>query len=85
MISLDSGSPQATIHLDMGGKGVGARIQKAREDKGWTQSELARRAEIHRVSLANIERGAKVPSLATLIRLAKVLRVPLSSLLKGGL
>lgn len=47
-----------------------------------SQTALATRAGIHRVSLANIERGAKVPTLATLSRLASALRVPVGRLLQ---
>lgn len=78
---LDSGSQKATMP-SMGG--VGARIQGLREKRDWSQAELARRAGIHRVSLANIERGAKLPSLRSLERLAKALGVPIARLLKGG-
>ena len=83
MISLDNGSPEATISLSM--EGVGARIGALRERRRWSQEELARRAKIHRVTLADIERGAAQPTLATLSQLARALRVPLARLLpKGG-
>jgi XRE family transcriptional regulator, regulator of sulfur utilization len=62
-------------------KDIGPRIAKARELRGWSQEELARRASVHRVSLANVERGARQPTLATLERLAKALGVPLVKLL----
>lgn len=83
MISLDNGSLRATITLGM--EGAGARIKRERERRDWSQAELARRAGIHRVTLADLERGASQPSLDTLLALAEALRVPLTRLLpKGG-
>ena len=63
-------------------KDVGQRIARLREQRGITQEALADKAGIHRVSLANIERGAKQPTLDSLERLAKALRVSLLDLLK---
>ena len=58
------------------------QIKTLRARRKLSQEALADKAGIHRVSLANIERGAKTPTLDTLARLAKALRVPLSRLLK---
>jgi transcriptional regulator with XRE-family HTH domain len=65
------------------------QIKALRERRKLSQEALADRAGIHRVSLANIERGAKVPTLDTLERLSKALQVPLGRLVavkgkKGG-
>jgi transcriptional regulator with XRE-family HTH domain len=61
---------------------VGIRIAFHREKRGLTQEELARKAWVHRVTIANIERGAESPTLDTLQRIAKALRLPMSDLLK---
>ena len=58
------------------------RIKEARGRKGMSQEEVASKAGIHRVTLANIERGAKAPTLDTLERLAKALELPLRKLLE---
>ncbi len=60
------------------------QIRKLRARRKLSQEALADKAGIHRVSLANIERGAKTPTLDTLARLAKALRVPLHRLLALG-
>ncbi len=65
------------------------QIKAFRERRKLSQEALADKAGIHRVSLANIERGVKLPTLDTLDRLAKALRVPLGRLVavkgkKGG-
>ena len=54
---------------------IGRNVQRRRERRGWTQEELAARVGLHRVSLAQIERGRSRPSLDMLERLARALRV----------
>jgi len=46
------------------------------------QEDLATKAHLHRVSLANIERGAKQPTLETLDRIARALDVTLVDLVR---
>ncbi len=79
--ALDNGSLQATMTLDLGA--LGMRIKKLRERRKLSQEALAARAGIHRVSLANVERGAKQPTLDTLERLARALGVPVARFLSG--
>ena len=61
---------------------MAARIVSLREQRGWSQEHVARRAGIHRVTLANIERGVKQPTLDTLDRLARALGIKLTDLVK---
>ena len=65
----------------MSPKRLGVTIKRERDRKGWTQEELARKVPIHRVYLAQIESAAKVPSIATLEKIAKALRVNIAKLL----
>ena len=58
------------------------RVKQLRETKGLTQAALAKRANLHRVYVAQIEAQTKVPSLAALERLAKALGVPVTALLE---
>ena len=48
-------------------------IRRAREDLGWTQSELARRAGIDQADLSRIERGATDPRWSTVNRISQAL------------
>ncbi len=58
-------------------------LRTLREEKGWTQEELAGKARVERSYLTKLETDAKVnPSLAVLKRLAKALRVPVTELLE---
>jgi transcriptional regulator with XRE-family HTH domain len=62
---------------------IGHRLRSRREDLGWTQAELARRCDLHKAYIGFVERGERNVSLINLRRIAKVLRVRLSDLLKG--
>lgn len=55
---------------------IGKNVQRIRKEKGMTQDELARKADMSYATLAKIEIGmVKNPTIMTLIKLAKVLRV----------
>ena len=54
-----------------------------RNKKGWTQEVLAKKAGMHRVSIAQIESGRRMdPALSTRKKLAQALRVKLMSLVE---
>ena len=57
------------------------RIREARKRAGLTQEQLAAKAGITQSHLSRLELGKYVPTLATLERLARALRIPLSELL----
>jgi len=63
-------------------KRVGANVRKWRQARGLTQGTLAERVGISRVFLAYVEGHQKTPSLATLERLARVLKVTMADLVK---
>lgn len=50
-------------------------IRERREQLGISQSELARRCDIKRSTLCDIEKGRINPSIETAIKIAKVLDV----------
>lgn len=54
------------------------RIVKLREQKGWTQIDLAKKVGITRQSLASIERGKYSLSLELAFKISRVLEVPLN-------
>jgi transcriptional regulator with XRE-family HTH domain len=57
-------------------------LKAAREKKGLTQDGLAKRAELKKPYISQLENGVrKNPSLAALQRLAKALGVPVTELL----
>ena len=61
---------------------MGKVIKGMREKRGLTQEALAKAAGITRVYVAKIEAGEKVPSIPTLQKLAKALKVKVGKLLE---
>ena len=62
---------------------VGRRIRVLRKKRGYTQENLASRAEIARESLSRIELGKREAGLYILQRLAKALDVNVRDLFEG--
>jgi transcriptional regulator with XRE-family HTH domain len=63
------------------GKAVGRRIREQRELSGLTQRELSYRCGLDVITVSRIERGARLPSLSTLILLAKALQTDAGTIL----
>lgn len=51
-------------------------LQTLRESRGWSRSELARRAHMHPVTVGVIESGRLVPYPGQLAKLARALSLP---------
>lgn len=60
---------------------LGKRIVMLREQKGWSQSDLARACNKDRQAIEKLENGKVNPTLYTLLELANALEVSLSELL----
>ena len=61
---------------------VGENIKRLREGAGLTQQELADKVGVGRTWIAQIERGAKCPSIVFSAELAQVLGCSIDELLK---
>lgn len=59
----------------------GQKMQKVRQDQGVTQEELAAKLSMHRTYIGLIERGQRNPTVRTLYKITKVLKVSASELL----
>lgn len=57
------------------------KIKEARESKGLTQAEVAKKAGIHSNSYAKIERGVSSPKGVSLTKIAKALGIKASEIL----
>ncbi len=62
-------------------KKFGNNVKTLRLEKGWTQEELARRADLHRTYIGSIERFERNVSLLNVERIAKALSVNIKDLL----
>ncbi len=56
--------------------------RRLREQRGWSQDELAKRAGVSNVHICTIEKGTRNPSLDVLGRIAEALGVTASELLR---
>ena len=61
--------------LDVGST-VRNRVRELREERGWTQQELARMAGVSRQSINSIERDRYVPSLPLALTFARLFACP---------
>ncbi|MDI3462138.1 MAG: hypothetical protein OJF50_000959 [Nitrospira sp.] len=61
-------------------KKLAIRIRQLREKEGLTQSMLAKRSGVSHGYLARLEIGMHDPSLSTLVKLAKTLKVRVAEL-----
>lgn len=59
---------------------VGLAVQRHRKAKGWSQEELADRAELHRTYVSGVERGVRNPTVTVLEKLAQALEVTIGEL-----
>lgn len=59
----------------------GQKLQKVRQSKGITQEELAAMLSMHRTYIGLIERGERNPTVRTLYKIAKALKVPADKIL----
>ena len=63
-------------------KKIGQRIVELREQKGWSQSDLARACNKDRQAIEKLENGKVNPTLYTLLENANALDISLSKLVE---
>jgi transcriptional regulator with XRE-family HTH domain len=61
---------------------IGQRIKAVRMKRGWSQEQLAKRAQISRGYLARLEIGRHDPAISTVEKLARALHVKITAFLK---
>lgn len=59
----------------------GDKLQKVRKSQSISQEELAAKLSMHRTYIGMVERGERNPTIRTLYKLAKALKVEASDLL----
>lgn len=60
---------------------IGRRIRTLREQRGWSQAQLAHNARIAQATVSRMEAGKKIPRLTTLVIVATSLGTTLNDLL----
>lgn len=56
---------------------LGAKLRAARENRGWSQEELASRCGLHRTYIGSVERGEYNVTILTLMRISKKVGITL--------
>lgn len=59
---------------------ISDKVKKLRDAARWSQSELARRAEVTGAAISQIEKGRRIPSMVVTRKLAETLNVSVSEL-----
>lgn len=60
---------------------IGKRVKKLRDERGWSEEKLARKADLSRQTIRNVEAGVGLPKLETLELIADAFEVSLAFLL----
>ena len=64
-------------------KKIGEAIRRYRKSASFTQEMLAEKVDLNPKYIGEIERGEKIISIEALMRIARVVDVPVSDFLKG--
>lgn len=64
---------------------IGLRLKEARLKKGFTQKDLSNISGIHIVYISEIERGSKMPSINTFIKIIEALNISADYILRNNI
>jgi transcriptional regulator with XRE-family HTH domain len=62
---------------------LGENLRKVREERGWSQEELAFKAGVHRTYVGGVERGEYNVTVLTLRKFTKTLGITVQDALRG--
>ena len=66
--------------MDIRGR-FGLNVRRIREERAWSQEELADRSGLHRTYISGVERGVRNPTITVAAKIASALGVTLGILL----
>ena len=64
---------------------IGRRLREVRLEKGYTQQAIVKKADIGSMYLSEIERGLKMPSLSSFVKIVEALEVSADYILRDEL
>jgi transcriptional regulator with XRE-family HTH domain len=56
---------------------LGKRIKQLRQQRGWSQTQLSKKLNVHQKQISGYERGIHSPSIELLVRMAELFNVSL--------
>jgi transcriptional regulator with XRE-family HTH domain len=74
------GAAKPAVELD---RSFGPNLRRRRKQKGYSQEELAERAEVHRTEVGLLERGERDPGFNVIVKLAGALGIAPGELFVG--
>ncbi|MCE1236105.1 MAG: helix-turn-helix transcriptional regulator [Hyphomicrobiales bacterium] len=60
---------------------LGRNLRRLRQERGWSQEDLAHESGLHRTYVSDLERVARNPTITVVDRLARTFGVPVGQLL----
>ena len=60
---------------------LGRNMRRLRQERDWSQEDLAHAAELHRTYISDLERVARNPTITVVDKLAQAFGVPVGQLL----
>jgi transcriptional regulator with XRE-family HTH domain len=78
---LCQGDREAVSEIQTPGELLGARVRELRQKRKLTQGDLSARCGLPQSRISEIEKGARVPNLVTILRLAVALDCKASALI----
>jgi len=70
---VDVSAPKAPPEIDRTVSEIGAKLAKARAERGWSLAQLAERAGISTAAVHKIEKSGMTPTIASLMKIASAL------------
>jgi transcriptional regulator with XRE-family HTH domain len=61
----------------------GDNVRKLREQREWTQEQLAEKSDLDQTFISGIERGTRNPTIITITKLSKALKTTVADLCEG--
>ena len=64
------------------GRRLAKNLVRLRDERGWSQEDLADASGLHRTYVSGVERGTRNPTIKVLERMAKALKVSTGTLIE---
>lgn len=63
---------------------LGRHLREARDNRGWSQQELAFECRLHRTYVGSVERGEMNITVLSLRRITRALEIPLTEVIQSA-